>query len=212
MWFMKDIVLVKNDIEGVWFKGKTITENKRGAVANFYPKVINEKEHADIVALAEVKTSKSYRENVYTEYKFMTKANLDADELIRFKKTHAFWVKEDIDLLKAYRNLYYNFYRDIKNCQNRNSKNIISMHPDTCISSLQLHGDTLIVTQRSCDLSLGLFADALTINLFKTELGCRKLVWLIAVPHIYMNNIENTIKYFGDPKSDERKFIFNVRR
>lgn len=126
---------------------------------------------------------------------------------------HPFWEKEDKQLLCAYMDLYSTFHKKIKNNE-PGSKNIISTNEKTCITTMQLiyhwnNTKDLIVYQRSCDLSLGYLADLITLRIFMREYGIKRLYWYIGVPHVYTNNLENTIKQFTEYK--KIKMNFNVR-
>lgn len=132
--------------------------------------------------------------------------------LIELKK-HPFWEKDTMELLEAYSRLYTNFHKKIKDSK-VGSKNVFTCQEETCISSLQLVYDEegnkeLVVFQRSCDLSLGYLADAITLGLFMDEYTINKLCWIIGCPHVYTNNLENTVKQFNEKK--KIKMNFNVR-
>lgn len=147
---------------------------------------------------------------VNEEYALMKVDNVD-----NYRKLckHQFWEKEDKWLLCQYLKLYSNFHKKIINSQ-IGSKNIISTNEKTCITTMQLvynvnGSKELIVYQRSCDLSLGYLADLITLRLFMKEYAIDQLYWYIGIPHVYVNNLENTIKQFTELK--KIKMNFNVR-
>lgn len=121
---------------------------------------------------------------------------------------HPFWIKEDKKLLDAYISLYNNFMNNFNNSK-YGSKNIFSCNQNTCISTLQIHGSTLYVFQRSCDLSLGYLADMITLKLLMEKTNCNFLDWKISIPHVYVNNLKQTFNQFKNRV--KIKMNFNIR-
>lgn len=206
--YIKALGLATNEYQ---LTGKSVSKNKRGECFNYEPIIIGNDFFREIVELAKKKTSVEFQKYVKDEFEFLTAEGKGYDEVLEFKKTHPFWKKEEIILLHEYRLLYFNFVRMFKN-SSKTSKNIFSCNQDTCISSIQYHDGQLYVTQRSCDMSCGFFADALTINHFAELTGANIVIWMIAVPHIYANNMKQTIEYYRDVNNINRNFSLNVRK
>lgn len=98
---------------------------------------------------------------------------------------HPFWKGESINLLLNYMDLYNSFFEKYEKSE-KTSKNIITLNDTTCITALQYCANQLLVYQRSCDLSLGYLADAITLTLIAEKLNCEVICWFIGVPHIYI--------------------------
>lgn len=205
-------LLIKTKWNEIVLIRKSTSENKRGKCFNFLPFSISGNAFDKLVEYANEKLSPKFKELVESEFKFLA---LDRDgklsDLKQFKSNHPFWKKEDELLLKSYYELYNNFVKRFNREKNKSSKNIFSVNDETCLSSIQFHEHMLIVNQRSCDMSCGFLADAWTIHLFAKLTNAVDVLWLVNVPHVYENNWDETVKYYGEFENKNRKFKFNVR-
>lgn len=207
-------LLIKTKWNEITLIRKNVSENKRGKCINFLPFSISGNAFDKLIEYANSKLTDSFKKLVEDEFEFLVKARHKRTlaELMEFKENHPFWKKEpDCVLLKEYYNLYNNFAKRFQRAKNKNSKNIFSANEDTCLSTIQFHENTLIVNQRSCDLSCGFLADAWTINLFAKLTNAVDIAWIINVPHVYENNWDETVKYYGELENTKRNFKFNVR-
>lgn len=196
----------------ITFKYKSTTHNKRGDCINYKPLFITNDLFNELFTFANEILPKKYIDLIKSEYVFFKNIVGQTEEAKdKFNMEHPFWAKECYYLFEAYCKLWEMWSWKSKN-SSKNSKNIFACNDLTCISSIQQHGRTLIVTSRSCDLSLGFLADCYTIMLLAQDNNINDINWLIQCPHIYYNNYKKTLEYFSNPKETKREFIFNIRK
>lgn len=205
-------LILKTENNEIEFYYKNQTSNKRGQTINYLTKTFCGKSYIEVLNTALNKTDSKYLQLCKAEWDTLKNPDLSVEELVEFYKTHPFWKKETFTLLHNYWQLYSGFTKACRRAESTDSKNIISTNNMTCITSLHRVGNKLYVYQRSCDISLGLFADAITIKFIMDELNVKDVLWTIAVPHIYVNNYEQTVKYFADYEMKRPKMTFNVRK
>ena len=135
-------------------------------------------------------------------------SNIPYDEL----RKHPFWAGEESYLLDSYINLHKNFQRKMAKSRYSSSRNTVSAEADTCVSYFQRHSITLYCVSRSCDISLGFYADLYTCYLYMKKYDLWELKWYITVPHVYCNNIELTNQQFELNEKINKGMIFNMRK
>lgn len=125
-------------------------------------------------------------------------------------KNHPFWKGEEDYLIKAYVNLHINFMVRMEHSKYPSSRNTVSAEAGTCLTLLQRHNKTLYAVSRSCDISLGFYADLYTLYKYAIKYDLEEINWTITTPHIYTNNINGTIVQFET--HTKQKLEFNKRK
>lgn len=197
MWFLQDLKL---GFINLTFKGKVIGYNgpSNKAIAYFCPVVLDEKLHASILAEATNKISKATKSDIHRFFKILTMPYTDDSHLNELLKSNSLCSDMDYGTLLQYRTLFWNLTRNAQMLDRHSSRNVNSACEDTRFTTLQIHGDTLIVTQNSVNLNREFYIDTILVNLLKTDFGIRKLVWLINIPYVLVEEAEKTIKWLGE--------------
>ena len=142
---------------------------------------------------------------VAAEYKLFEENNFEK------LSEHPFWKGEEEYLLRNYMKLHFGFIQRMMFSKYKTSRNTVEAVPQTCVSFLQRHNETLYCVSRSCDISLGFLADLLTLKIIMKKYNLKNIHWTITTPHIYVNNKDLTIKQFKTKKK-QTGFIFNMRK
>lgn len=106
---------------------------------------------------------------------------------------HPYWFDEPLEFVKEYTK-FYNELFELNWIYSREARHNIVVNPVCCLTMVQYHDGTLHAYSRSTDMRNGYHSDkqvlnflAQTINALKPECRVDKIVWYLAIPHVYTN-------------------------
>lgn len=126
-------------------------------------------------------------------------------------RKHPFWEGDESHLLDGYIKLHVAFQKKMAKSKYNSSRNTVAAVAETCVSLLQRHANTLYCVSRSCDISLGYYADLYMLYKYAVRYNLEKVVWHITTPHVYTNNIALTVKQFAENRKINKGMNFNKR-
>lgn len=105
---------------------------------------------------------------------------------------HPYWKDEPQDFIDEYTK-FYNEAFGLKWLKNPEDRHNIVVNPICCLTLIQYHNGTLHAYSRSTDMKNGYYSDkrvldylAQTINEKRPDCTVDKIVWYMAIPHVYV--------------------------
>lgn len=104
---------------------------------------------------------------------------------------HPYWFDEPLEFIQEYTKFYNELFSLNWICSKEARHNIV-VNPTCCLTLVQYNNGTLHAYSRSTDMRNGYHSDkqvlnflAQTINALKPEYHVDKIVWYLAIPHVY---------------------------
>lgn len=112
---------------------------------------------------------------------------------LRILAEHPYWKDEPLDFINEYSKLYRELF-GLKWLHKKEDRHNIVVNPVCCMTLVQYNNGTLTAYSRSTDMRNGYFSDRLildylaeTINRERPDCKVDKIVWYLAVPHVYLH-------------------------
>lgn len=105
---------------------------------------------------------------------------------------HPWWQDEPFDFVMHYQNLYVELFK-LEWLHKPSDRHNVVVNKHTCLTLVQYNNGTLHGYSRSTDMRNGYFADQTVLNQLAFYINTRrpdckvdKIVWYLAVPHMYV--------------------------